>query len=134
MSVGLNLDASERAAILGHPSPAADDRGPRRRTSPAARRSRSSRAPDLAINLHRIGDKQAAIHVIRYDYDEERDEVPVIPRCDSTSGCRRPFRMVKTFSPMGDVGAHLTFSRDVREMHRLELENVPLYFVALLQG
>jgi hypothetical protein len=42
--------------------------------------------------------------------------------------------MVKTFSPLGEVSGRLTFSRDVREMHRLELENVPLYFVALLQG
>ena len=44
------------------------------------------------------------------------------------------FRMVKTFSPLGEVGGRLTFNRDVREMHRLELENVPLYFVALLRG
>jgi len=35
---------------------------------------------------------------------------------------------------MGEVDARLTFSRDVREMHRIELANVPLYFVALLQG
>ena len=91
-------------------------------------------APDLAINVHKIGEKQAAIHVIRYDYDAERDEVPVIPEMRLDIRLARPFRMVKTFSPMGEVGAHLTFSRDVREMHRLELENVPLYFVALLQG
>jgi hypothetical protein len=46
----------------------------------------------------------------------------------------RPFRMVKTFSPKGELGSRLTYRREVREMHRLELENVPLYFVALLQG
>jgi hypothetical protein len=46
----------------------------------------------------------------------------------------RPFRMVKMFSPLGDVGARLTYSRERREMHRLELTDVPLYFVALLQG
>jgi len=44
---------------------------------PAGRRSRS-RATGPRDHIHRIGDKQAAIHVIRYDYDEERDEVPVI--------------------------------------------------------
>jgi hypothetical protein len=91
-------------------------------------------APDMAINIQRIGEKQAAVHVIRYDYDEDLDAVPIIPSMHIDLRIGRPFRMVKTFSPMGEVRAKLTYSRDVREMHRLELENVPLYFVALLQG
>jgi hypothetical protein len=91
-------------------------------------------APDLAINVHRISDKEAAVHVIRYDFDEDRDKVPVLEGMRLDVRLSRPFRMVQAFSPMGEVGARLTFSRDVREMHRIELENVPLYFVALLQG
>jgi hypothetical protein len=131
--VGRNLGDAERAALLGHPHllrttdvRAEDFAGGPQVSIPGG--------PDLAINIHRIGDKQAAIHVIRYDYDEERDEVPVIPSMHIDVRLSRPFRMVKTFSPLGEVGGRLTFSRDVREMHRLELENVPLYFVALLQG
>src|SRR6266568_2465803 len=46
----------------------------------------------------------------------------------------RPFRMAKTFSPVGEVGAHMTVRRDIREMHRIELTNVPLYSVIQLQG
>ena len=90
--------------------------------------------PDLAVNVHRIGDKRAAIHVIRYDYDEARDEVPVLDAMQLDVRLSRPFRMVKTFSPLGEVGARLTYSREIREMHRLELEHVPLYFVAVLEG
>jgi hypothetical protein len=45
----------------------------------------------------------------------------------------RPFRSVTALSPTGEVGARLTFSRERREMHRIELENVPLYTVILLQ-
>jgi hypothetical protein len=89
---------------------------------------------DLAINIHRIGDKQAAIHLIRYDYDEERDEVPVLPRLVLDVRLSRPFRMAKTFSPAGQVGVHLGVRRDIREMHRIELTNVPIYCVVLLQG
>ena len=91
-------------------------------------------APDMAINLQKIGDKQAAIHLIRYDYDEERDEVPVLPRLTLDVRLSRPFRMATTFSPMGEVGVNLTYRRDLREMHRLELEHVPLYTVVRLQG
>jgi hypothetical protein len=34
---------------------------------------------------------------------------------------------------MGEVRSKLTFSRERREMHRVELEDVPLYFVVLFQ-
>jgi hypothetical protein len=91
-------------------------------------------APDLAINVQKVGDKQAAIHIIRYDYDEERDEVPVLDRLNLEIRIGRPFRMPKAFSPTTDTKARLTYSRERREMHRLELENVGLYTVVLLQG
>ncbi len=131
--VGMNLSEQQRSTLLGHPhmvrTTAIDVAdlagGPQVAFEDAA---------DLAINIHRVGDKQAAIHVIRYDYDEERDEVPVLPSMTFDVRIGRPFRMVKMFSPLGDVGARLTYSRERREMHRLELTDVPLYFVALLQG
>jgi hypothetical protein len=127
-----NLDDTARAALLAHPNlvRATDVRpddfagGPQVFVDPGA---------DLAINLSRVGDKEAAIHVIRYDYDEERDEVPVIDRMTLDVRLSRPFRTLSVLSPTGEVGNRLTFSRERREMHRIELENVPLYFVALLQ-
>jgi hypothetical protein len=45
----------------------------------------------------------------------------------------RPFRTASAVSPSGEVGCRLTFSREHREMHRLELTNVPLYTVILMQ-
>ncbi len=131
--LGQNLDAGARSALLRYPrllhttDVRAEDfaGGPQVSVDPA---------PDLAINLHRISDKEAAVHVIRYDFDEDRDKVPMLEGMRLDVRLSRPFRMVQAFSPMGEVGARLTFSRDVREMHRIELENVPLYFVALLQG
>jgi hypothetical protein len=41
--------------------------------------------------------------------------------------------MVKVLGPQGEVPSKLTFSRERREMHRVELENVPMYFVLLFQ-
>ena len=130
--LGQNLDPSERTSLFGHPhlvrttDVRANDfaGGPQVFVEPGI---------DLAVNLHRVGDKEAAIHVIRYDFDEERDEVPVIERMTLDVRLSRPFRSLKVLSPLGEVGNHLTFSRERREMHRIELEDVPLYFVALLQ-
>jgi hypothetical protein len=130
--LGRNLDPSKQTPLFAHPHlvRTTDVRaqdfagGPQVFVEPGI---------DLAINLHRVGDKEAAIHVIRYDYDEERDEVPVFDRMTLDVRLSRPFRSLKVLSPSGEVGNRLTFSRERREMHRIELENVPLYSVALLQ-
>jgi hypothetical protein len=131
--LGRDLGPSDRAALLGHPHllRTTDVRaqdvagGPQVIVEPAL---------DLAVNIHRIGDKEAAIHLIRYDYDKERDQVPVIERLHLDVRLSRPFRMLTTFSPTGEVGSRLTYSREVREMHRIDLEDVGLYTVMLLQG
>jgi hypothetical protein len=130
--LGSDLDPSDRASLFGHPRllRTTDVRardfagGPQVVVDPGV---------DLAINLGRIADKEAAIHVIRYDYDEQRDRVPVLDRMQLDVRLSRPFRSAKALSPLGEVGCRLTFSRERREMHRIELEDVPLYFVVLLQ-
>ncbi|MGH2681052.1 MAG: hypothetical protein ACRDG8_11330 [Actinomycetota bacterium] len=130
--LGSNLDPSDRASLFGHPhlvrstAVGAQDfmGGPQVVVNPGV---------DLAVNIHRVGDKEAAVHVIRYDYDEERDEVPVLDRMDLDVRMSRPFRSVRALSPGGEVKARITFSRERREMHRIELKNVPLYFVVHLQ-
>jgi hypothetical protein len=130
--LGANLDPQQRAALFGHPhlvrttSVRADDfaGGPQMMIEPAV---------DLALNIHRVGDKEAALHVIRYDYDEDRDEVPVLDRMAIDVRIARPMRSVTVLSPSGEVPSRLTFSRERREMHRVELEDVPMYFVVLFQ-
>lgn len=130
--LGMNLDGADRASLLGHPHLV---RTTQIRAEDLAGGAQVIVDPavDLAVNIHRVGDKEAAIHVIRYDYDEERDEVPPIDRMQLDVRVARPFRSVEAFSPRGEVPAKLTFSRERREMHRIELEDVPLYTVILLR-
>jgi len=130
--LGRDIDDAARASLLGHPNlvKATDVRAEDFAGGPQVVIDTDV---DLAINLSRVGDKEAAVHVIRYDYDEERDEVPIIDRMTLDVRLARPFRSLSVISPSGEVGHRLTFSRERREMHRIELENVPLYFVALLQ-
>jgi hypothetical protein len=80
-----------------------------------------------------LNDKETAIHVIRYDYDETRDEVPTLPHMHLEVRLPRPYRSVKAFGPTGAIRIHLTFSREQREVHLIELEDVPMYAVILLQ-
>jgi hypothetical protein len=89
-----------------------------------------SEAPDMAINLQRVDDG-CAVHILRYDYDEERDEVTVLPKLEMDIRIDGDFRMAKVFSPVGEV--ELTQNRK-NETYHLTLRNVPVYCVVLLQG
>ncbi len=86
---------------------------------------------DLAIAIHRVSDREAAIHLIRYDYDETRDEVPVIDRMTLEVRLPRPLRSVRAFDPTGDISARVAYGRD--GVHRIELEHVPVYSVISLR-
>lgn len=88
---------------------------------------------DCAISIHRLSDREAALHIVRYDYDEAADEVPVLDHLVIEARLSRPFRMATAFSPSeGTVDVHL--SGPAQDKHRLELERVPLYSVVVLQG
>jgi hypothetical protein len=130
--LGENLDAKDRVTLFGNPHliRTTEVRAPDFAGGPQVIVEPQT---DLAINISRVGDKEAAIHVIRYDYDEHLDEVPPIERAHIDVRLSRPFRTLSTLSPMGEVQARLTYSREVREMHRIEVERLPLYTILLLQ-
>jgi hypothetical protein len=130
--LGTNLAEDVRASLLGHPLVKRVDEV-RAEDLADGPQVLMDGGHDLAINLQRV-QRGVAIHVIRYDYDEERDEVPVLP--ELTLRFRRPrwYRHAFPFTPSGTMGAHLGMSWHERGMHRLELRDVPLYSVTLLQG
>jgi hypothetical protein len=83
---------------------------------------------DLALCVHRI-DGGAALHLIRYDYDEAADRVPPLERLDLTLRLPQRFTRAEALSPAGDLRADLTVTA---RTHDLSLANVPLYGVVVL--
>jgi hypothetical protein len=79
---------------------------------------------DVALTLQRVGDA-AALHLIRYDYDETFDRVPSLDRL--VLDLRLPFRagVVDAYSPGHDLVASGETTLGGRL--RLVLRNVPLY-------
>jgi hypothetical protein len=128
--VGMNLDPADHDALVGHAGfshvGAVEPRG-----FPDGPQVVTDGAPDLAINVHRLDDGRAAVHIIRYDYDESLDAVPDIPRIGIDVRLPRTYGAVDTESPSGEVGVKLTAGED--GVHHLELEDVPLYVVAVLR-
>ena len=74
---GANLAAGLRSSLLEHPLVKRVDEVRTEDLGPGPQVVIDGEH-DLAINLQRV-QRGVALHLIRYDYDEERDEVPVLP-------------------------------------------------------
>jgi hypothetical protein len=83
---------------------------------------------DLAIDVQRV-DAGAAVHLIRYDYDEGRDETPVLPALTVEVRLPARFETLTCVSPGGETTGELEVDG---EWHRIRLRNVPLYGIAVL--
>jgi hypothetical protein len=84
---------------------------------------------DFAISVQRVPEG-AAVHVIRYDYDEAADAAAPLERLELSIRLPETFSRAEAISPAGDLRAALTADG---ERHRLVLEAVPLYGVVLLR-
>jgi hypothetical protein len=83
---------------------------------------------DLALCIHRL-DGAAAVHLVRYDYDEAADAVPVLERLELAIRLPEAFPRAEAFSPGGNLRASVTVDGMI---HRVVLEDVPLYGVVVL--
>src|SRR5215211_2700030 len=106
--LGTNLPTEERESILEH-------RGTRRIQNsigfdlswlPAEQQLRLSASADLAINLQRV-EAGIAIHMIRYDYDFEKDQVPDLEELDLELSLAGNFDSVEVFAPAESPTAEL---------------------------
>ena len=82
---------------------------------------------DFAICIHRVADG-AAVHLVRYDYDEAADAVPPLDRLELAIRLPTAFGNAEAISP-GGLRAALAVDGTT---HRLVLENVPVYGVVVL--
>ena len=85
-------------------------------------------AIDCGINIHRI-EAGAALHLIRYDYDEARDCVPVLSSMSLRVRLSVGFGNLTCYSQDGELAASLTSDGD---SYLIALRNVPLYSVIVL--
>jgi hypothetical protein len=91
---------------------------------------RASDPASLAVNVQRVA-AGAALHLIRYDYDEAADRVPPLPALTLDLRLPGSFGAASAFAPDSPPAVSLAASG---EWHRLELWDVPLYSVVLLES
>ena len=131
--LGANLATDEQESILKH-------RGTHRITNsigfyaswlPAEPQLRLSAATNPAINLQRV-EAGVAVHIIRYDYDSENDQVPVLEEIDLELSLPGNFGGVQVFAPNGSP--NVEFETILDGLHHLNLKNIPLYSIVLLKS
>jgi hypothetical protein len=133
-ALGQNLASDRMRPILHHP--ATRRRGPFEFDLEALAGGPQLRTlhgrTDVAMALHRVH-AGAALHFIRYDYDEIVDLVPKLDRL--VLDLRLPFSVSRAdaFSPDGKVAAAFEPSRSEDDRCVITLRDVPLYGVVVLR-
>jgi hypothetical protein len=126
--LGTNLPEPDRQVLVTHPNTILSDAIQLSRFADGLQ-VRLDTPADLALHIHRLADG-AAIHLIRYDYAETQDAVPILPELNLTVRLPQRFSNAEIVSPRGQP--QVTVSH-VDGLHRLELRDVPLYTVVMLR-
>jgi hypothetical protein len=130
--LGTNLPVEERDGILKHWGTRQINNGAGFDASwlPTEPQMKLSASANLAINLQRV-EFGVAMHIIRYDYDSQQDQVPALEELSLELHLPGNFSSVEIFSPGEAPEAECeTLAED---LHRLRLKNIPLYSIVLLK-
>lgn len=129
--LGTDLSADERDTVLNH-------RGTRQIKNsvgfdvswlPGEPQIRLSGPTNLAIHLQRL-EAGVAIHIIRYDYDSEKDLVPNLDELDVELSLPGNYANAEVFAPNEVPTAEVETISD--GLYTLTLKNIPLYSIVWL--
>jgi hypothetical protein len=130
--LGANVPVAEQEAILNHrgTSQIKNSIGFNLSWLPVETQLRLSAPADFAINLQRV-EAGVAVHIIRYDYDFEKDQVPDLEELDIELSLPGKFGSVEAFASGEAPNAELEAILD--DLYHLKLRNIPLYSIILLK-
>ena len=131
-TLGANLADGERRRLVEHPGTVLAPTGAGLRVAdvPGGPQALVEPDADVALTVQRVAEG-AAVHLIRYDYDEREDSVPPLPRLALELRLPHAFPEATAFSPGGMLRVSVEADGD---QHRLELTDVPLYGAVLLSS
>jgi hypothetical protein len=129
--LGANLPREQRDAILNHQGTRRVEVGAAFDLNwlPFGHQAQLSVPADIAINLQRV-EEGVALHIIRYDYDSQQDQVPTLNELNIDLRLPGSFSSLEVFSP-GDP-PQVAFQASGDSPH-IALNNLPLYSIVLLK-
>jgi hypothetical protein len=131
--LGTNLSPAEQKDILSHrgTSQITNSIGFNISWLPVEPQIRLSPQAHVAVHLQRV-DSGIAIHIIRYDYDFEKDRVPELKELDLELDLPGRFTQVEVFTPGESPRAKLDIVAE--SLYHLNLKELPLYSIVLLKS
>jgi hypothetical protein len=129
--LGTNLPAEQREAILRHPGTRQVEPGAAFDLNwlPFGPQVHLSEPADMAINLQQVEDG-LAVHLLRYDYDFQTDQLPPLEELRLDLRLADSFDMAEVYCPDEPPETELEISGDLT---RLVMRNIPLYSIILLK-
>ena len=130
-ALGANLQPAERDSILQHPGTRQVEPGASFDLNwlPFGQQLHLSVPADIAVNAQRVSNG-VALHILRYDYDSQRDQVPALDELILDLRLAGKYDSLEVFSPGEPPQAELEPSG---ELPRIRLKNIPLYSIILLK-
>jgi hypothetical protein len=128
---GVNLPEEQREPLLNHQGTRRVELGSAFDLNwlPFGKQVQLSVPADIAVNLQRL-ESGVAVHILRYDYDSTRDEVPALDELHLDLRLPGSYGSMEVFSPDELPEAELSISGD---LPRVSLKNLPLYSIILLK-
>src|SRR4051794_30507858 len=129
---GVNLPEETRHRLTDHAGATTRDAADEFRLEvlPVAPQVQVDGALNIAVHIQRVNGG-AAIHLIRYDYDQALDRVPPLAALHLEIRLPEHFTHMLAHSPDGLLPAALELAGDI---HRIELRDVPLYSIMMLSN
>jgi hypothetical protein len=129
--LGANLQPAERDAIMSHVGTRQVEPGASFDLNwlPFGQQLHLSVPADIAVNVQRVN-SGVALHILRYDYDSQRDQVPALDELILDLRLAGKYNSLEVFCPGEAPQAELEASG---ESPRIRLKNIPLYSIILLK-
>jgi hypothetical protein len=128
-SLGTNLSESERERLLSNPNVKQASGDFQLSHLPDNVQAAFAEVSNVALNIQRVTDG-AAVHLIRYDYDEVTDSVPLLSELRFTLRLSEKFETAEVYCPNGEPTVSFTNEDD---LYHITLQNVLLYTIVLLK-
>ena len=128
--LGDNLPLNEQQSLLTHPNTHQAKGDFNLSQLPLGVQSHCDPMTDLALNVQQV-DGGAVVHIIRYDFNEESDCVPLLPELTLALRLPQHFERSEGYSPGSRPEVSLSFADG---WHHLNLRNIPLYTMVSLKS
>jgi hypothetical protein len=131
--LGANLPDQDRAALTGHHNARFAETGDVDGLLPGGRQLTihgDGRVGNVGVNIARLSDGSAAVHIVNYDYDTEQDRVRALTDVELAVALDTVYSQVDVVTP---TGRSTEAARVAAQRHTVRLAELGLYTIVVFR-